>query len=120
MTIRRKVIALYEAAGRRSAELPGRNRFPMTHDRRAEWRQDIDALAFEPDGHGGPCMVHRLAFRTLIRLDPTSADCLAYFATHEDAFLRAAQAKITRRRLKPGMSLHLTSRDLARALAVAK
>jgi hypothetical protein len=92
----------------------------MTRDRGADWRHDIDALAFEPDGHGALCMVHRLAFRTLIRLNPTAEDCLAYFAAHEHAFVRAAEAKIMRRRIKPGMSFHLTSRDLARALAVAK
>jgi len=30
------------------------------------WRDDIDALQFEPAGHGGLCLVHRLAFRRLL------------------------------------------------------
>jgi len=31
------------------------------------WRDDIDALAFQPADHRGICMVHRRAFRTLLR-----------------------------------------------------
>ena len=92
----------------------------MTCDRWTTWRDDIDALAFQPDGHGATCVVHRLAFRTLMRLVPTPDACLAYFIAHEGAFRASAQAKIARRGLAPGTSFHLTSRDLARALTVAK
>ena len=92
----------------------------MAEPGRAHWRSDLDALAFEPDGHGSVCLVHRLAFRSLLRLTPTPEDCMGYFAAHEDAFRTAAQEKIARRRIKSGVSLHLTSRDLSRALAVAK
>ena len=92
----------------------------MTCDRGAEWRHDIDALAFQPDGHGIACMVHRLAFRTLMRLVPTPDACLAYFIAHEAAFRASAQAKIARRGISPGTSFHLTSRDLTRALTIAK
>jgi hypothetical protein len=45
---------------------------------------------------------------------------MAYFIRNEEAFRASAQAKITRRRLPPGANFHLTSRDLARALTVAK
>ena len=86
----------------------------------ATWRHDIDALAFRPDGHDGTCMVHRLAFRTLMSLVPTPDACIAYFAAHEDAFRTSAQAKIRRRALAPDTNFHLTSRDLAHALTVAK
>jgi hypothetical protein len=92
----------------------------MVESGRARWRRDIDALAFEPDGHRSVCVVHRLAFRSLLRLTPTPEDCLAYFAARECAFRTAAQGKIARRRIKAGVSFHLTSRDLSRALAVAK
>jgi hypothetical protein len=92
----------------------------MVEGGRAHWRRDLDALAFEPDGHRSVCVVHRLAFRSLLRLTPTPADCMAYFAVHEGAFRTAAQGKIVRRRIKSGVSFHLTSRDLSRALAVAK
>jgi hypothetical protein len=88
----------------------------MVEGGRAHWRRDLDALAFEPDGHRSVCVVHRLAFRSLLRLTPTPAD----FAVHEGAFRTAAQGKIVRRRIKSGVSFHLTSRDLSRALAVAK
>ena len=89
-------------------------------DSQMKWRDDIDALAFQPEGHRGTCVIHRLAFRTLMRLVPTPDACIAYFTTHEGAFRASAQAKISRRRLQPGANFHLTSRDLARALTVAK
>jgi hypothetical protein len=89
-------------------------------DSETKWRFDIDALAFDPEGHRGSCVVHRLAFRTLLRLVPTPDACMAYFTRNEEAFRASAQAKISRRRLAPGTNFHLTSRDLARALRVAK
>ena len=89
-------------------------------DPRTKWRHEIDALAFQPEGHRGSCVVHRLAFRTLMRFVPTPDACLAYFTAHESAFRASAEAKISRRRLQPGTNFHLTSRDLARALTVAK
>jgi hypothetical protein len=92
----------------------------MTGDSPAKWRHDIDALAFQPEGHRGTCVVHRLAFRTLMRVVPAPETCLAYFTEHEGAFRASAQAKISRKRLQPGANFHLTSRDLARALTVAK
>jgi len=85
----------------------------MVECNRAHWRSDLDALAFEPDGHGSVCMVHRLAFRSLLGLAPTPDDCMAYFAAHAAAFHQAAAAKIARRRVRPGVSFHLTSRDLS-------
>ena len=92
----------------------------MIGDGQTKWCHDIDALAFQPQGHRGICVVHRLAFRTLMRLVPTPDACITYFTAHEGAFRASAQAKIGRRRLPPGANFHLTSRDLARALTVAK
>jgi len=92
----------------------------MTGGADVTWRHDIDALAFRPDGHHGACVVHRLAFRALMRIVPTPDACIAYFAAHERAFRASAQAKIGRKRLQPGANFHLTSRDLARTLTVAK
>jgi len=88
----------------------------MTGAADVQWRDDIDALAFQPEGHQGTCVVHRLAFRTLMRIVPTVDACIAYFAAHEGAFRASAQAKIGRKRLEPGANFHLTSRDLARTL----
>ena len=76
------------------------------------WRGDIDALAFEPDDHRGFCMVHRLAFRTLLRFFPEPDDCLAFFRDQERAFQAAARAKIVRRKIAHGVNFHLTSRDV--------
>jgi hypothetical protein len=81
------------------------------------WRPDIDALAFQPPGHQGFYAVHRLAFRALLGRSSTPEECLAFFAAHRPAFERAAGAKIQRRELDVAANLHLTSRDVARALA---
>jgi hypothetical protein len=80
------------------------------------WRHDIEALAFEPDDHHGLCMVHRRAFRTLLRSCPEPGDCEVFFRTHERAFRTAASAKILRADVARGMNFHLTSRDVAREM----
>jgi hypothetical protein len=82
----------------------------------ASWRTDIDSLAFRPDGHGGVCMVHRRAFRTLLKRAPTPEDCVAFFRAHEAGFQAAARAKILRANLEQAANLHLTSRDVARQM----
>lgn len=82
----------------------------------ARWRDDIDALMFTAEANGGLCMVHRRAFRTLLRILPTPTDCLSYFADHRDAFQHAAAAKVARASLPQGANFHLTSRDVSRAL----
>jgi hypothetical protein len=84
------------------------------------WRNDIDALAFGPEGHAGICTVHRLAFRTLLGRLPAPEDCIAFFRANEAAFQAAAGAKIARRGLAAGANFHLTSRDVAAAIGVAK
>ncbi|UGV26517.1 hypothetical protein E0H22_12945 [Rhodopseudomonas boonkerdii] len=81
------------------------------------WRSDVDALSFRPEGHDGVCMVHRHAFRTLLKRMPTPGDCAAFFQDQEAAFHLAAHGKIAHARLASGTNLHLTSRDLARAMA---
>jgi hypothetical protein len=83
---------------------------------RVTWRADIDALMFWIAAHSASCAVHRQAFRTLMRRNPTPQDCLAYFGNVEDAFRAAAAAKITRNQIPAGTNLHLTSRDVARKL----
>lgn len=80
------------------------------------WRHDIDALVFGPDDRQRFCMVHRRAFRTLLRLSPEPSDCEAFFRANEDAFRAAASAKILREGTAPGVNLHLTSRDVARQI----
>ena len=84
------------------------------------WRDDINALAFAPEAHAGICTVHRLAFRTLLGRMPTPEDCMAYFRANEDVFHQAARAKLLRRGLGRGANFHLTSRDVAAAIRVAK
>ena len=86
----------------------------------ASWRADLDALVFQPTGHGAPCMVHRLALRRFLGRMPRPEDCLAFFSTHAEAFEAAAKTKIERRSLAPETSLHLTSRDISRQLTAAQ
>ncbi|MDN5004750.1 hypothetical protein ACFQZO_28255 [Bradyrhizobium sp. GCM10027634] len=80
------------------------------------WRDDIASLVFPVTGHGAICAVHRGAFRTLLGAEPLPEACLAYFRRFEAVFRGAADAKIARRGILPGTSLHLTSRDIARKL----
>ena len=82
----------------------------------AQWRDDIASLVFPVAGHGAICAVHRGAFRTLLGTDPMPETCLGYFRRFEVAFRAAAAAKIARKDILPGTSLHLTSRDIARKL----
>ena len=80
------------------------------------WRHDIDALVFGPDDHHGLCMVHRRAFRTLLRFNPAPGDCEVFFRTNEYAFRAAASAKSLREDVARGVNFHLTSRDVAREM----
>jgi hypothetical protein len=84
------------------------------------WRSDIDALAFRPDGGQGYCMVHRRAFRTLLGFSPSPDDCETFFRANRSAFQAAAQAKILEKNIARGLNFHLTSRDVARRLKLAK
>jgi hypothetical protein len=61
-------------------------------------------------------VIHRRAFGTLLGSEPERNACEQYFAMHRAAFERAAAAKIRRAGLATLDSLHLNSRDLARAL----
>jgi hypothetical protein len=83
------------------------------------WREDIDSLAFRITGHGGLCVVHQLALRTVIGHLPDPAEALAYWETRRAVFERAAAAKITRTRVIPGANFHLNSRELEDAGAAS-
>ena len=82
----------------------------------AIWRNDIDALAFQPERHAGLCMVHRRAFRTLLRATPSPHECVAFFNAHREAFQAAARAKLQRVNISETANFHLTSRDVTRQL----
>jgi hypothetical protein len=80
------------------------------------WRRDIDALAFQPGEHTGLCMIHRRAFRTLLRATPSPRECVEFFNAHQEGFQAAARAKLLRLDLTTTANFHLTSRDVARQL----
>jgi hypothetical protein len=80
------------------------------------WWGEIESLAFYPGGYAGLCVVHRLAFRTLLGFDPTPEQCQALYLKEKYAFERAAQDKIARRHLASEANFHLTSRDILRAM----
>ena len=80
------------------------------------WRDDIDALAFQPAEHAGLCMVHRRAFRTLLRIAPSPRQCVEFFNAHHQAFQAAARAKLLRTNVATSVNFHLTSRDVTRQL----
>ncbi len=77
----------------------------------ARWRDDIDALEFQPAGGGErSCMVHHLALRTLMGRLASKEECLAWFAERRHSFEAAAAAKMA---LGGAGNFHLTSRDIA-------
>jgi hypothetical protein len=80
------------------------------------WRNDIDALAFQPGEHSGLCVVHRRAFRTLLRVTPSPRECVEFFNSHQEAFQAAARAKLLRMNATTTVNFHLTSRDVTRQL----
>jgi hypothetical protein len=80
------------------------------------WREDVDALAFRPGGQEGLCMVHRHAFRTLLKRMPSPDDCVAFYRAHRQAFQAAARAKVLRADVAMSANFHLTSRDLSRQI----
>jgi len=80
------------------------------------WRSDLDALAFQPDEHIGLCMVHRWAFRTLLRATPSPRQCIEFFNAHQGTFQAAARAKLLQTRVATTENFHLTSRDVSRQL----
>jgi hypothetical protein len=80
------------------------------------WRNDIDALAFQPEEHIGLCMVHRRAFRTLLGVTPSPRQCIEFFNAHQAAFQAAARAKLLQTRVATTETFHLTSRDVSRQL----
>lgn len=76
-----------------------------------------DFLTFTPPGHRGACVVHRRAFRVLLRGCASLEDCERFLAHHRGAFDRAALDKKTRARLGPDARFHINSRDIRRALS---
>jgi hypothetical protein len=80
------------------------------------WCNDIDALAFQPGEHTGLCMVHRRAFRTLLRTTPSPRECVEFFNAHQEAFQAAARAKLQHANVSETANFHLTSRDVTRQL----
>ena len=88
----------------------------MSKSKTPTWRDEIDALAFELADHRGVCMVHRRAFRTLLRTTPSPQQCVDFFNTHQDAFQAAARAKVLRASVANTANFHLTSRDVTRQL----
>jgi len=80
------------------------------------WRDDIDALEFQPSDHQGACIMHRRAFRTLLRATPSPQQCVDYYNSRKDAFQAAARAKVLRVGAVSKANFHVTSRDVIRQL----
>jgi hypothetical protein len=90
----------------------------MSYSKTPIWRDDIDALTFQPAAHPGLCMVHRRAFRKLLRAVASPQECVAFYHTHSDAFQAAARAKLLRMNPTTTANFHLTSRDVTRQLKI--
>src|SRR6266851_8265174 len=82
----------------------------MLDSKSPTWRDDIDALEFQPADHQGACMMHRRAFRMLLRATPSPQQCVDYYHSHQDAFQAAARAKVLRASVVSNANFHITSR----------
>ncbi|MGO3928176.1 hypothetical protein NP284_07670 [Rhodopseudomonas pseudopalustris] len=80
------------------------------------WREDVEALAFRFGGRDGFCVVHRHAFRTLLRRLPSEKDCSEFFIGHRETFEAAACAKVLRAKITDFDNFHITSRDVLRQM----
>jgi len=83
-------------------------------DMEVEWRNGLQAVSFRPAGHHAPCMIHRLAIRTLAGRLLTPEECLSFARSRLDLLQAAAARKIAANNIPPERSLHLTSRDVRR------
>ena len=88
----------------------------LTEAELPHWRSDIDALAFRPTGHQGSCVIHRRAFRTLLKVPPSPQQCIDFYLRHHNAFEAAAREKMRLKQLPATANFHLTSRDIRRQL----
>jgi hypothetical protein len=68
----------------------------MPDSKSPKWREDVDAVEFQPTDHQGVCLMHRRAFRTLMRAPSSPQQCVDFYNTHQDAFQAAARAKVLR------------------------
>jgi hypothetical protein len=81
------------------------------------WRADVDALQFSAD-NGSVCLVHRLAFRTLLRRLPEPSDCLDYYRANVDQFIGAARCRLATDPSIGARSFHLNSRQIRRSVGL--
>ncbi|TAU13000.1 hypothetical protein ELI13_37825 [Rhizobium ruizarguesonis] len=81
------------------------------------WSADLDALRFTA-GNGGNCLVHRRAFRAVLRKSPLMEDCIAFYEVNQATFQAAATKKIEEHCIGDGQNFHLNSRQIRRGLAM--
>lgn len=79
------------------------------------WRDDLDALQFAAE-NGGNCIVHRRAFRAMLRKPPMQHNCIEFYEQHGAAFETAAKAKINNGGVPEGSNFHLNSRQIRNSL----
>ncbi|ACS60010.1 hypothetical protein Rleg_6985 (plasmid) [Rhizobium leguminosarum bv. trifolii WSM1325] len=83
------------------------------------WNADLDALQFTAC-NGGNCLVHRRAFRAVLRKSPLMEDCIAFYAVNQATLQAAATEKIEEHRIGDGQSFHLNSRQIRRWLVMTR
>ena len=81
------------------------------------WVEKIDSLEFRPTGHKGTCVIHRLAFRVILKnARPTASQCLLFAKRYKSYFEEAALTKINEAELEGDRRFHITSRDIRNSL----
>lgn len=81
------------------------------------WVEEIDALEFRPTGHKTTCVIHRLAFRVILKISsPTASQCFIFATKYRNCLNEAALTKIKRATLETDKRFHITSRDIRNSL----
>ena len=81
------------------------------------WVEKFDALEFRPKGHKGTCVIHRLAFRAILKISgPTASQCLLFAKKYKRYFEEAARTKINKAQFEADRRFHITSRDIRNSL----
>lgn len=84
----------------------------------ARWDDEADALTFtvQVGEYVGTVFTQRRVFVSLMERRPTPEEADAFFHTNRPVFEKAVEMRIMDRALDPDANIHLTARDLRRAI----
>lgn len=84
----------------------------------AQWNEETATLTFtvRVGEYEGTVFVPRAVFTSLMERRPMAEEADAFFHANRPVFEKAVEARITDRALDPDANVHLTARDVRRAI----